>query len=324
MVSFQDISSRLTRRHTPSAAASAVELVLLRERAAEAPRELGPGDYRIGSQPDCDIVLAEAPAAHFAVLKISREGPDLALAIIPFAAGLTHRGLAAQPFVPLHLGTAAEIGIGRATLRLGATTPASADLPKVRAKAAVPKPVAGRLTAVEPRTMLLAAGLLFGAAFVSSMLDTGFPLFRSPVPGSAAPAGETKVADAGEMMTLIRQQLTAADLADTLRANYDGKTILIEGAVSDRQEDRYRLLLAALRRRSPVEIRSQVQPVASPLHSQIAGVALAPVALVVMQDGGRFRVGDTMPKGWRVEAINDQGVILARDAMRVTVPLGGR
>jgi hypothetical protein len=103
----------------------------------------------------------------------------------------------------------------------------------------------------------------------------------------------------------------------------DGKTVVVEGSVTDRQEERYRALLAGLRRRSAVELRSQVKPVALPAQSQIAGVALAPVAMVVMQDGARFHVGDTLPKGWRIESITAQGIVLSRDSLRETIPLGG-
>ena len=83
-------------------------------------------------------------------------------------------------------------------------------------------------------------------------------------------------------------------------------------------------LLPGLRRRSAAEIRSHVRPVALPLQSQIAGVALEPVPMLIMQAGEHYRVGDTLPQDWRVEAITAQGVVLSRGALRETIPLGGR
>lgn len=335
MSAFSSLTDRVSGFRSAASAPSdrgQARLELSRDGQTTDTRTLGNGEYRIGARSDCDIVVPDAPAAHFALLKVDGAGAGgTTMILVPFLPGMVADGLAAAPFVPLEIRKATTITIGGTTLHcapartasLAERTAKAVATAKAQAESA-PRP-SFRLPALDPRKMLLAAGLLFGAAFVSSFLDTSsLPFGLGGGSGIQATATDAKVADAGEMVTLIRRQLTIADLGDTIAPRLDGKTIVIEGSVSDRQEDRYRGLLAGFRRRSPVELRSQVQPVAMPAQSQIAGVALSPVALVVLQDGGRFRVGETMPVGWKVEAITDQGVSLSRDALRVTVPLGGR
>ncbi|HRJ69013.1 MAG TPA: EscD/YscD/HrpQ family type III secretion system periplasmic domain-containing protein [Beijerinckiaceae bacterium] len=306
-------------------------------------RDLPEGVYRIGARSDCDLVVPEAKTPHIATLKIEKDAAGRwTLSLVPFIEGMQLEGKPLAAFNPVKLVGASALRLDQTTLRISPLGIAGTlgDIArsagqKVREGAASGHlgslqgpPVARvdlpRLPEIKARPLLLVAGFLFLAALLSSFWDAFGASVLRPILGGGGTTTETRIEDAGDTLKLVRQQLATADLADHVKARLDGKAVLLEGTLTERQEDRYRALLPGLRRRTAVEILSHVRPVALPLHSQIAGVALEPVPMLIMQGGERFQVGDTLPQDWRVEAITAQGIVLSRGALRETIPLGGR
>lgn len=293
------------------------------------------GEYRIGARADCDFVIPESPYPHIAVLKLGRGASHLSL--VPFVEGATLDGAVLAPFTAVTIANPALFVIDGTSLRLtparGAASPLASR--RVKAEEAAPAQKAklsrsarpspgGLLAAIDPRLLLWAAGLLLAAALVSSYRDDpGFAGLSSGGAGSAA-REETRITDVDEALRLLQQQLAAADLGDAIVARNDGGALIVSGLINDRQEERLRAVLSTVRRRTATEIRSQVSPTGPSMQMQIAGVALTPVAMVILTDGGRYRVGDTLPRNWKVEAITQRSVVLSRDNLRETIALGGR
>ena len=333
MAAIQDFTTRLAGLRGIAGAGSEparARVQIISDGKVAGSRDLEDGEYRIGARADCDLVVPDAHFPHIALLKVSNSSTNEGrLTLVPFIPSVTLDGDTLPAFAAAEITTTATVAVGPTLLRLtpggrpAKTTPEPAPAVVRRAVAASARTFS--LSSIDPSKLILAAGLLGAAALVSTLRDDpGLSFGRGAGdPVAVADAGP-KIADSGDMLKLVRQQLAVADLSDALTARADGKAILIEGSVTDRQEDRFRTILAALRRKTSVELRSQVKPVALPAQSQIAGIALAPVAMVVMQDGGRYQVGDTLPKGWRVESISTQGVVLTRDSLRETIPLGAR
>lgn len=294
-------------------------------------RDLDDGEYRIGARADCDLVIPDAHFPHIAIVKVDNSGAGK-LTLVPLVSGISLDGRALAAFAATDISDTATMTIGPTTVRL---TPGGKPLKQYRAAiaekaaparhaavAAITSANRFSLSGFDTKKLILAAALLCAAAVVSMLRDYQAATPASPMASLSEKA--PRISNPDDILKLIRHQLAVSDLSDAITVRQDGKSIVIEGSVTDRQEDRFRVILAALRRKSDVDVRSQVKPVALPAQAQIAGVALAPVAMVVMQDGSRFQVGDTLPKGWRVESISQQGVVLSRDSLRETIPLGGK
>ena len=338
MVAFQDISSRLGRMGAAPLAAlrgKNARIEFVAEGQVTAAHILEEGEYRIGARPDCDFVIPESPYPHIAVLKLGRGASHLSL--VPFVEGATLDGAPLAPFTATTIANPALFAIGGTALRLtparGAASPlasrrvAAEDAeagPQQKPPRSTRSAAGGMLATIDPRKLLWAAGLLLAAALVSSYRDD--PGFAALSPGGAGstPREDTRITDADEALRLLRQQLASADLGDTLTVRKDGGVLIVSGLINDRQEERLRGVLSTVRRRATTEIHSQVSPTGPSMPTQIAGVALTPVAMVILTDGGRYRVGDTLPRNWKVEAITQRSVVLSRDNMRETVALGGR
>lgn len=330
MASIQTLTTRLASLR-PASTEPRARVQILSDGMVAGSRDMEDGEYRIGARADCDLVIPEAHFPHIALLKVLNSAVAGArLSLVPFIPGVTMNGEVIAPFAAVQISETASIAIGSTLLRLTPGGRPAKSPPQQAARAPrgadiTPSRWAGLVSRIDPIKLMIAAALLCAAALVSSLREeTSSVAFRSVDDAVAQAAATPKITDAAEMLKLVRHQLSVADLSDTITPRIEGKSIVVEGSVTDRQEERFRSLLAGLRRRTSVELTSQVKPVALPLQSQIAGVALAPVAMVVMQDGGRFQVGDTLPKGWRVEAISAKGVVLTRESLRETIPLGGR
>lgn len=344
MAAVQDFASTLARLRpviAGSQSGARVRVELIAEGAVASARDLGEGVYRIGARSDCDLIIPEASAPHIATLKVEKaKDGHWTLSLVPFTDDLTLDGKPLAGFNPIAIRDAATLAAGSTQLRftpLGLTSALSGlakaagqrmasagDAGRFGSLNGPPIPGAGNApgkSLLTPKRLLLVAGLLFGAALLSTFWDA---IGASGSGGAGGPvASEPKIEAPTDVIRLVRQELAAADLADHIRARLEAGAVVLEGAVSARQEDRYRSLLPALRRRSAVEIRSNVRPVATPLQSQIAAVALEPMPMVIMQSGERFQVGDTMPSDWRVESITSQGVVISRGTLRETIALGG-
>lgn len=346
MAAVQDFTSTLARLRPALAGARSgarARVEILKDGTLAGFRDLPEGVYRIGARSDCDLVVPDTNTPHIATLKIEKAPSGRwDLSFVPFIEGLMQDGRAIVAFNPVKLTGPSAISIGEATLRVSPLGIAGTlgDIARNagqtmrqgtaggRVGSLNGPPVEGidlaRLPRLKARPLLLAAGFLFFAALLSSFWDVFGASVLRPILGGRAATAEARIEDPADVLKLTRQQLLTADLADHVKARLDGKTLVLEGALTDRQEERYRAILPGLRRRSAVEIRSHVRPVAMPTQSLIAAVALEPLPMLIMQSGERYQVGDTLPQDWRVESITAQGVVLSRGALRETIPLGGR
>ena len=307
---------------------------------AAASKDLAEGVFRVGSRADCDLIIPESRIPHLATIKIEKNARDeWTIILVPFVEGMRLDRAPIAAFNPVLISHAALLDMGSTMLRLtpvssqgafgtvlknvGASVISARDQLGVHADFANGQKITNVFGKIPPRSILLLAGGLFLAALASSFWDVLRP---QAVDSSniALQGEEPRIEDGNELAAMLRRQLQTADLGDHIKVRLEAKKILLEGAVAERQEERYRSILNAARRRTRLELQSLVRPVATPAAMQIVGVALEPVSYIVLANGQRYQLGDTLPMDWQIEAITAKNVVLAKNGLREIVSLDAR
>ncbi|MDQ0456394.1 SctD/MshK family protein [Rhizobium paknamense] len=159
--------------------------------------------------------------------------------------------------------------------------------------------------------LLLLAGTLSGPDDTPQRQIMPIASSREDLPASAVAAE-------------ISQSLRLAHLPDQVTVETAEDRITIgRPDVRLRLEDKARLadIIRTISRRSPLPVVDQTQ-LTSGLQGFVAAVGYQPMKFIVGTDGKRYREGDLLPGGWRLQAIQDQAIRLAHEASVELVPFG--
>lgn len=280
-------------------------------------KALEPGNYTLGSSPECDLIIPESPADEIALLHVRSGGEPHELVSMSRGISLNGQPFAPQQRVSLMAETVLQVGPARITLtpRVNNFQRAGEMLRHVKRPASLTTPMA----------MLIVAAVLGITAWYSSgnspppVSSFNYSLPERSASSLTPSANLTSAADTAEELNRLFQ---AADLGDQIKAETDGMQVTVKGSVSMSGEQRMSEITRLVSQRSRINIRSEVRPDSSTLVDAIAGVSLSPSRYIVLSDGERYRVGDLMPNGWSVEQIDDKQVIVTRDGLRETLDLG--
>ncbi|MFL9989444.1 type III secretion system inner membrane ring subunit SctD [Paraburkholderia sediminicola] len=130
----------------------------------------------------------------------------------------------------------------------------------------------------------------------------------------------------------VIQQLTAglrsAGILDDLSVFRSGDVVLVNGLLDPKQQTTVRTIIADFTKVHPAGPRVIYQDIAPDVPS--AKIFPSPLtsiggdpdhAFAVLQNGQRFAVGDTLPSGFRIDAIHSDGVDVEHDGDFVHVPV---
>lgn len=131
------------------------------------------------------------------------------------------------------------------------------------------------------------------------------------------------VADPAQRRRTLRALAADYDLDGrlTIAASADG--LVVSGALDDDALRRWRALSATFAQRYPhLRLLDRVNR-RPPLRLSVRGVSVGATAFVTARDGRRYRVGDTLPGGYRLRAIGVDRLLLADAEQQTYVhPLG--
>ncbi len=282
-------------------------------------KALEPGNYTLGSSPECDLIIPEAPADEIALLHV--RGGTEPHELVSMSRGIM---LGGKPFNPqtrvsLLAETVLEVGPAKITFipRVNKMQRAGQMLAKVNPGASFKTPVT---------MLLIAAALGLVAWYSSGSAPTPIRSFNFNLPerpsGLQNTASTAPITNAKDTSDELNRLFNAADLSSQIEAKTDGTQVTVQGAISMGAEPRMNEIMRLVGTRSNVPIKSMVRPDSSTLIEAIAGVSLQPSRYIILTDGERYRVGDLMPNGWSVESIDQQQVIVTRDGLRETLDLG--
>ncbi len=129
---------------------------------------------------------------------------------------------------------------------------------------------------------------------------------------------DRQVETLGERLEAAGQRLAAAGLESMVRVRAEGETVLVEGALVDRNWRRLRDVLAPLQAKWRNGLRLAVTHLDDALGLAINGVAMAgEQRIVVSRSGAFYREGDRLPSGFVVERIEPKRVWFRRNHQSV-------
>ncbi|WP_154664934.1 SctD/MshK family protein [Allorhizobium undicola] len=164
------------------------------------------------------------------------------------------------------------------------------------------------------RRKWLAGGLFLVAAIllaVGALPDGNKP--AHPAIMAMTPLRESIPASA--IASELRQTIRMARLPDGLTVEETAQEIRVsqpQGALRLQDKTKLADIIKSLSRRSPLPIIDKTT-MTSDLSGFIAAAALQPQRFVIGTDGKRYREGDLLPGGWRLDSIEGNGVSVSRD-----------
>lgn len=306
--------------------------------APAARRVLHPGDHTCGRSPSCDVILPDLDVDVVAQLLLSADGSmsvrsfvaDLDLrrdgssgresgaerlpigAVRAFGPGssLSRRNLvlriAARRDEPLLPPEEAEAG----TQAL-ASDPTAASTTRWASEGSGSPGVPPSKTGL-PRLPLVLCGLATLLAVLAWGLADGPPPTDPIAPAQAL--SSTAEAD-------LRLAIASADILSPVEVTVSEQGLRLAGEVTDSERERLATIAEAVQARRKIAIALDLTTTRSAVRESIAAVLLAPELAVFGKDGSVYRIGDTLPEGWRVDAIDPAGIRVQRGSVVETVAL---
>lgn len=306
-------------------------------------RDLGLGQHVLGASPDSDLILPDISDARLASLRYAVGPRGAAVVLMPESNRIARDGELLPAGQPVVLSGTTRFEVEGVLLTIepppGIVSTVRADAGAAAAPATGDRFAASRDTAAEwfkrvgagaqglparsvvrdmrgPAIALFVALLSALAAFWLQGGSNGAAEAARRTGAAVAVADVARLTGQAEVVAEIKRRLLSADLAERITIVPGPKEIVLEGAVGIREEKRLVEVLAAVRARTDIIINSKVKPDPSAIGRSISAVALAPKPFVVFRDGERYKVGDTLPSGWKIENIQAGKVIVTRDGLR--------
>jgi hypothetical protein len=279
-----------------------------------------PRDYLIGAGPTADVIVADLEDDEAAVLRLEVIGLGGLATVIPMVPGLEARGQEQEPHRPVIFPDRGAFRIGSFEFRVAHDGPAPAlaspnSLPILLFAGAVLAAVAG-LIAGQSGGAAQGGGQAGSRAQAPSV--TAEP---RPAGGPQAAPDARAAADAkplSEVEADMRLRLIAANLVPPLRVATERGALVISGVVGAEERARTLDTLTANRARIPVpvELRLSSDP---DVTSLVAAVAFHPTTYVLGRDGRRYAVGQRLPDGGVIAAVEETSLLIDRDGIKERV-----
>lgn len=267
--------------------------------------KLDPGSYRVGSAPDCDIILHDdGVASQHALLRVvdgelRLEAVGGAIALDPQRRRVLPAGSGVKPSLP------ATVWIGRARLTL--TGRAAAKRMGMKAVMALSGVVA-------------LAGIV-AAYTLNSPPSAVRPAVAPDTPATVA-AGRTSGVQVSDAAAQLRRALAAAGLSG-VAVTAPGERVLATGTIEPAQAQAWAAAQQSFdaAHGGRLQLGSEVRVARQEEGPKIAlqAVWLGEHPYVLTADGGRHHQGAFLDNGWTVRAITRDGVTFARGERNFTL-----
>lgn len=276
-----------------------LKLELKRDQQVILAQDLAAGSYAIGGDLGCDIILPDVSEPLLATLDVEVVGNRFVASMQVEANGLT---------VNDEIVDAGRVFPEQRSLRFAyGAFEFSVIGEKVRAEG---ETKSGGLSVTN---WLFGAALLVAAAAGAVQLTSGkttapvVPRVINPV----QPPNPDEVR-AKDLFATLTRRIAAADLAEKVKLRQQGTFVTATGTLSEFEYLRWRELTASLATADLGLLKSSIdlEPFGQDL---VAGFGWSPQAYVVTKQGQRYREGDTLPSGWKIDSITRQGIRLRKD-----------
>lgn len=304
-------------------------------------RDLGVGHHLFGSSPDCDLILPDIDTPRLASLRYAVGPRGAAVVLVPEGEGMLRDGQPLPAGQPVVLAGVTQFEVDGLLLtieppsgivstvrapegeredapRVDSSRAAAAEWMRRVGAGAQDLPVRSVLKDMRGPAIALLVALISALAAWWLQGHSGSATANAARSSTAemAAAAQPRLSSANDVVSELKRHLASADLVERVTIVPGSNEIVLEGAVGTREEKRLVDVLAAVRARTDVTITSRVKPDPSAIGRSIAAVALAPYPFVVFRDGERYKVGDTLPSGWKIESIAAGKVVVTREGLR--------
>lgn len=276
-----------------------LKLELKRDQQVILAQDLAAGSYAIGGDLGCDIILPDVSEPLLATLDVEVVGNRFVASMQVEANGLT---------VNDEIVDAGRVFPEQRSLRFAyGAFEFSVIGEKVRAEGDA------KSSGISVTNWLFGAALLVAAAAGAVQLTSGkttapvVPRVINPV----QPPNPDEVR-AKDLFATLTRRIAAADLAEKVKLRQQGIFVTATGTLSEFEYLRWRELTSSLATADLGLLKSSIdlEPFGQDL---VAGFGWSPQAYVVTKQGQRYREGDTLPSGWKIDSITRQGIRLRKD-----------
>ncbi|MGY6644016.1 MAG: SctD/MshK family protein [Salinarimonas sp.] len=290
------------------------------------------GEIVVGADPECDVVITDIDAPEVLVIRLERIGSAGMITLTALCNGVTARERELPVGRPVQFPDRAQFSIA-------SDYAFSVDLAPRRQKLA--KAPSGPAVLLTGALLLALAGWLLSAPLPRpdppAPLPTPPPqaervapdLSEAPAPSQPArlrsvtptppadpaPAGEPDApGDLADAARRLRARLLDANLVPPLVVAPEADGILVSGALSPGERERAIDVMQAFREGASVSVTMKItaEPRENPFFT---AVVLRPETFAIGADGQRYREGQRLPDGGRIEKIDENAIVVNRDGL---------